>query len=70
MEKIKTPSFNALDNLSDLLEKKVSNTDYEQIRKKVANYLVDEGSQKFVDLYNEAIVVKDHKEILQKLKLA
>lgn len=70
MEKIKTPSFNALDNLTDLLEKKVSNTDYEQIRKKVANYLVDEGSQKFVDLYNEAIVVKDHKEILQKLKLA
>ena len=70
MEKIKTPSFNALDNLSDLLQKKVSNTDYEHIRKKVANYLVDEGSQIFVDLYNEAIVVKDHKEILQKLKLA
>jgi len=70
MEKIKTPSFNALDNLTDLLEKKVSNVDYEHIRKKVANYLVDEGSQKFVDLYNEAIVVKDHKEILQKLKLA
>jgi hypothetical protein len=36
----------------------------------VANYLVGEGSQKFVDLYNEAIMVKDHKEILQKLKLA
>ena len=69
MEKIKTPNFNALDNLSDLLQKKVSNTDYEHIRKKVANYLVDEGSQKFVDLYNEAIVAKDYKEILQKLKL-
>ena len=69
MEKIKTPSFNALDNLSDLLQKKVSNTDYEHIRKKVANYLVDEGSQKFVDLYNEAIVAKDHKDILQKLNL-
>jgi hypothetical protein len=69
MEKIKTPSFNALDNLSDLLEKKVSNVDYEHIRKKIANYLVDEGSQKFVDLYNEAIVAKDYKEILQKLKL-
>lgn len=69
MEKIKTPSFNALDNLSDLLVKKVSNVDYEHIRKKIANYLVDEGSQKFVDLYNEAIVAKDYKEILQKLKL-
>lgn len=69
MEKIKTPSFNALDNLADLLHQKVSNMDYEQVRRKVANYLVDEGSQKFVDLYNEAIVAKDHKEILQKLNL-
>lgn len=69
MEKIKTPSFNALDNLADLLHQKVSNMDYEQVRRKVANYLVDEGSQKFVDLYNEAIVAKDYKEILQKLKL-
>ena len=69
MEKIKTPSFNALDNLSDFLNRKVSNLDYEQLRIKVAHYLVDEGSQKFVDLYNEAIVAKDHKEILQKLNL-
>lgn len=69
MEKIKTPSFNAIDNLSDLLQNKVSNLDYEHIRTIVANYLVKEGSQKFVNLYNEAIVVKDHKDILQKLKL-
>ena len=62
-------SSGSSDNLSDLLEKKVSNMDYEHIRKKVANYLVDEGSQKFVDLYNEAIVAKDHKDILQKLNL-
>lgn len=69
MEKIKTPSFNAIDNLSDLLQNKVSNLDYEHIRTIVANYLVKEGSQKFVNLYNEAIMVKDHKDILQKLKL-
>lgn len=69
MEKIKTPSFNAIDNLSDLLQNKVSNLDYEHIRTIVANYLVKEGSQKFVGLYNEAIVAKDHKDILQKLKL-
>lgn len=69
MQKIKTPSFNAIDNLSDLLQKKVSNLDYEHIRKKLANYLVDEGSKKFVNLYNEAIVAKNHKDILQKLKL-
>ena len=69
MEKIKTPSFNAIDNLSDLLQNKVSNLDYEHIRTIVANYLVKEGSQKFVNLYNEAIIVKDHKDILQKLKL-
>jgi hypothetical protein len=69
MEKIKTPSFNAIDNLSDLLQNKVSNLDYEHIRTIVANYLVKEGSQKFVNLYNEAIVAKDHKDILQKLKL-
>lgn len=69
MEKIKTPSFNAIDNLSDLLQNKVSNLDYEHIRTIVANYLVKEGSQKFVNLYNEAIMAKDHKDILQKLKL-
>ena len=69
MEKIKTPSFNAIDNLSDLLQKKASNIDYERIKKTVGNYLINEGSQKFVNLYNESIVAKDHKDILIKLKL-
>jgi hypothetical protein len=69
MEKIKTPSLNAIDNLTDLLHQKVFNTDYDHIRQKVGKYLVDEGSKKFVDLYNKAIMVKDHREILQKLKL-
>ena len=69
MEKIKTPSFNAIDNLSDLLQKKASNIDYERNKKTVGNYLINEGSQKFVNLYNESIVAKDHKDILQKLKL-
>jgi len=62
MELIKTPSFNAMDNLSEVLSKNNKNITVEQLHKKVADYLVKSGSKKFVELYNDVAKNKNYKQ--------
>jgi len=38
MNTIKTPSFEAIDNLSEILFQETNKTSYEDVRRKVSNY--------------------------------
>lgn len=69
MELIKTPSFNAMDNLSEVLSKNNQNITVEQLHKKVADYLVKSGSKKFVELYNDVAKNKNYKQAITTLNL-
>lgn len=69
MKVIKTPSFEAMGNLSEVLFQKTNKTTLEQVHKKIANYLVDAGSKKFVELYNEVATNKDYFKALETLKI-
>lgn len=67
MELIKTPSFNAMENLSDVLTKNNKEYSFEDIRKKVSKYLVKSGSKKFVELYNDVAKNKNYKQAITTL---
>jgi hypothetical protein len=69
MELIKTPSFNAMDDLSEVLTKNNKNFTFEQIQKKVYNYLVKSGSKKFVELYNDVAKNKNYTQAFTTLNL-
>lgn len=69
MELIKTPSFIAIDNLSEELSKNNQNITVEQLHKKVADYLVKSGSKKFVELYNDVAKNKNYKQAYTTLNL-
>jgi hypothetical protein len=69
MELIKTPSFNAMDDLSDVLFKNTKNFTFDQIQKKVYNYLVNSGSKKFVELYNDVAKNKNYNQAFTILNL-
>lgn len=69
MELIKTPSFVAIDSLSEELSKNNKNITVEQLHKKVADYLVKSGSKKFVELYNDVAKNKNYKQAFTTLNL-
>jgi hypothetical protein len=69
MELIKTPSFNAMDDLSQELSKHNKDFTFEQTQKKVYNYLVKSGSKKFVELYNDVAKNKNYNQAFTTLNL-
>ena len=69
MELIKTPSFSAMENLSQILSENNKNFTFEQIHQKVGNYLVKSGSKKFVELYNDIAKNKNYKNAFTTLNL-
>jgi hypothetical protein len=69
MEQIKTPSFNAMDNLSDVLAKNNKSLSFEEIHKKLGTYLLLSGSKKFVELYNDVAKNKNYKKAFTTLNL-
>jgi len=69
MEQIKTPSFNAMDNLSDVLAKNNKSLSFEEIHKKLGTYLLLSGSKKFVELYNDVVKNKNYTKAFTTLNL-
>lgn len=70
MELIKTPSFVAIDNISELIEKELKGKfEYEKIRTSVAQFLLKKGANNFVKLYNLSITQKTCKEFITNLNL-
>ena len=69
MNTIKTPSFEAIDNLSEILFQETNKTSYEDVRRKVSTYLLKNGSSKFVIFYNELVSNKDYSKAREALKI-
>lgn len=69
MELIKTPSFNAMEKLSDVLAKNNKTYSFEHIYQKVGRYLVNSGSKKFVELYNDVAKNKNYNKAISTLNL-
>jgi hypothetical protein len=69
MELIKTPSFNAMENLADVLSQNNKNFPFEQIYNKLGKYLVSSGSKKFVELYNDVAKNKNYTKAFTILNL-
>ena len=69
MELIKTPSFNAMENLADVLYQNNKNFPFEQIYNKLGKYLVSSGSKKFVELYNDVAKNKNYTKAFTTLNL-
>lgn len=69
MELIKTTSFNAMENLSDILAKNNKNYDFDYIYQKVGQFVAKSGSKKFVELYNDVAKNKNYKEAYTTLNL-
>jgi hypothetical protein len=69
MELIKTPSFNAMDNLSEILAKNNKTHSFDEIYQNVGRYLVKSGSKKFVELYNDVAKNKNYSEAIKTLNL-
>lgn len=69
MELIKTSSFNAIDNLSEVLSQNNKDFNFEQIHKKLGTYLLLSGSKKFVELYNDVAKNKNYKKAFTTLNL-
>jgi hypothetical protein len=69
MKLIKTPSFEAMDNLSEVLSQKTKDYTFEQIHKKSATYLLLSGSKKFVEFYNDFAKNKNYKQAFITLNL-
>ena len=67
MELIKTPSFNAMENLADVLSQNNKNFPFEQIYNKLGKYLVSSGSKKFVELYNDVAKNKNYNQAITTL---
>jgi len=69
MELIKTPSFNAMENLADVLSQNNKNFSFDQIYQKTGKYLVSSGSKKFVELYNDVAKNKNYTKAFTTLNL-
>ena len=69
MEIIKSLTIGAMEDLSVSLSEVNTKIDVEKIRKKVADYLIDNGSKNFVELYNDVAKNKNYKKAFTTLNL-
>jgi hypothetical protein len=69
MKPIKTPSFEAIDNLSNLIFKHLNEkVELQQIKRNVSHILFSEGATNFVLLYNIATASKNYGAFTKNLK--
>jgi hypothetical protein len=70
VELIKTPSFEAIDNMADLIHKDLNGKlELEVIRTNVSKVLLNDGASVFVSLYNFAISSKNYVAFTKNLKI-
>ena len=69
-ETIKTHSFDAIDNISNLIHKSLKGeVELEAIKNNVSKVLVKQGSSNFVALYNTAIITKNYTAFTENLNI-
>jgi hypothetical protein len=68
MKSIKFVTLDSMKSLSEELSSSIKKTTPE-IDMKISNYLVKKGNSNFIDLYNDFVKNKNHKETLIKLEI-
>jgi len=68
MKSIKFVTLDSMKSLSEELSSSIKKTKPE-IDMKISNYLVKKGNSNFIDLYNDFVKNKNHKETLIKLEI-
>jgi hypothetical protein len=68
MKSIKFVTLDSMKSLSEELSLSIKKTTPE-IDMKISNYLVKKGNSNFIDLYNDFVKNKNHKETLIKLEI-
>jgi hypothetical protein len=66
---IKAVTFDALDEMAEYLFRHQNSKKYQEIQKKVANFLTDNGDKEFIKIYNETQETKDYNKALDTFKI-
>jgi hypothetical protein len=68
-KKITAVTFDALSEIAEILFKNQNQKTYSQIQTKVADFLVNSGEKKFVEVYNETQETKNYIKALNTFKI-
>lgn len=67
--KINSVSFDSLDKMAEILFSNQKSKSQEQIKLQIADFLMENGNKKFVEIYNEIQLTKDYKKALETFKI-
>ena len=68
-KKITAVTFDALSEIEEILFRNQNEKTYSQIQTKVADFLVNSGEKKFVEVYNETQETKNYIKALDTFKI-
>jgi hypothetical protein len=68
-KKITAVTFDALSEIAEILFKNQNQKTYSQIQTKVADFLINSGEKKFVEVYNETQETKNYIKALNTFKI-
>lgn len=68
-KKINSVSFDSLDEMTEILFSNQKSKSQEQIKLQIADFLMENGNKKFVEIYNEIQLTKDYKKALETFKI-
>jgi hypothetical protein len=68
-KKITAVTFDALSEIAEILFRNQNEKTYSQIQTKVADFLVNSGEKKFVEVYNETQETKNYIKALDTFKI-
>ena len=68
-KKITAVTFDALSEIAEILFRNQNEQTYSQIQTKVADFLVNSGEKKFVEVYNETQETKNYIKALDTFKI-
>ena len=68
-KKITAVTFDTLSSMSELLFRNQNQKTYHQIQTKVADFLVNNGEKKFLEIYNNCKITNDYIKALDTFKI-
>ena len=68
-KKITAVTFDSLSEIAEILFRNQNQKTYSQIQTKVADFLVNSGEKKFVEVYNETQETKNYIKALDTFKI-
>ena len=69
INKITAITFEVLNEMSEYLFRHQNKKNYQEVRKKVADFLIENGEKKFIEVYNTIEETKDYIRALDIFKI-